>query len=161
MVAIAGPEATPVLTAATLSLRPVRLGASFAQKSRTVYLDGMAPSSEPLIIDVNARLEQLFRDFESHGAPGAVESNTFLLHLTGTNPGDHLLTIGPEGSQWQHDYTGNADVEVTMETIDLIAVIDGRIDARLAVASERIEVAGDLQLARQLVATLMPDLPDS
>lgn len=123
----------------------------------------MVQESEPIIVDPGARLEQLFRDFESHGAPGATESKTFLLHVTGDATTDHLLTLAPSGASWDHECEPDAasDVEITMELADLIAVIDGRIDARLAVASERIEVAGDLQAARTMIGMVLTDLVEA
>ncbi len=122
----------------------------------------MVQDSEPLIVDAGARLEQLFRDFESGGAPGAKEASTFGLRITGVEAGSHLLTLGPDGASWDHDWQGDpaADVEITMEFDDLIAIIDGRIDARLAVASERIDVDGNLQTARHMLGMLTPDLAE-
>jgi hypothetical protein len=48
-----------------------------------------------------------------------------------------------------------------METSDLVAIIDGQIDARLAVASERIEVGGNLDTARRMLAFIVPELAEA
>jgi hypothetical protein len=112
-------------------------------------------------VDIEGRLEQLFRDFEAQGAPGATGTTTWLLRLSGEGAGDHLLTLGPDGAAWQHGCSGDADVTITMETSDLVAIIDGQIDARLAVASERIEVGGNLDTARRMLAFIVPELAEA
>lgn len=113
--------------------------------------DDQAPT-----LDAASRLQQLFRDYETHGAPGATAESSYLFRLTGVGAGNHLLRLGPGWASWQHDWEGNADVTVTMEANDVLAVMDGTLDGRLAFASERIEIEGDLDLARKMIHLVSP-----
>jgi putative sterol carrier protein len=122
----------------------------------------MSIETEPLTADAGSPLEQLFRDFETHGAPSATSESSYLFQLTGEGGGNHLLRLGPGWASWQHDYDGAADVTVTMEANDVLAVINGQLDGRLAFASERIEIEGDLELARKMVdlVTAQEEVPE-
>ena len=106
---------------------------------------------ETIEIDTPTRLQQIFADFAAHGAPVATTTTTYLFRLTGDGGGQHLLTLAPGNAQWTSDFEGDADVVVTLDTDDFIAIADGEIDGAFAVASERIEIDGDRQIALSMI----------
>lgn len=107
--------------------------------------------------DAAGRIEEIFRAFEKKGAPGATEASTFLFDLQGPSGGRHLLRVDPTGVAWQKDYRGAADVTVKLSVEDFLSIADGTFDGRLAVASERIEIEGDLSAAEKLLSSIEPD----
>ncbi len=111
----------------------------------------MTTETEVQPLDHAARLAEIFADFEFHGAPGATTAKTYLFKLAGEGGGQFLLTLSSEGANWQSDYEGDADVCISLTTDDLIAIADGEIDGRFAVASERIEIEGDMEAGAQMI----------
>jgi putative sterol carrier protein len=105
-----------------------------------------APAPDP-----RARIEEIFRAFETKGAASAPRTATFRFQLEGEGGGSHQLSVGPERVAWQPDATGAADVTVRLSVNDFLAIADGNFDGRLAVASERIEIAGDMEAAEQIL----------
>ena len=107
--------------------------------------------------DAAARIKEIFEAFESKGAVGAEGPASLLFRLEGEGGGEHLLRLSPEGVSWEKDYSGDADVEIKLSVADLLAIADGNFDGRLAVASERIELAGNLELAEKVLGWIEPD----
>ncbi len=111
-------------------------------EGETTELAPAPPASE--------RIEEIFRAFEAKGAPHADAERVFIFELTGDDGGRHALEVGPTAVRWRRDYSGSGDVTVRLSVEDFLAIADGRFDGRLAVASERIEVTGDLDAAERL-----------
>ena len=107
--------------------------------------------------DPAERLEEIFHAFEAKGAVGATEPMTFVFELEGDVGGTHALLISTDGVTWKRDHEGDADVTVKLSTEDFLSIADGNFDGRLAVASERIELSGNLELAECLVAFIEPE----
>jgi putative sterol carrier protein len=105
------------------------------------------------------RLKEIFDAFVAKGAHGASETSRFVFDLTGDGGGRFLLTLAPDAVTWR---TGDADAEgdvtVKLAAADFVAIADGDFDGRLAVASERIEIAGNRPLAESLLKLVEPDV---
>ncbi|HYC53856.1 MAG TPA: SCP2 sterol-binding domain-containing protein [Candidatus Binatia bacterium] len=102
------------------------------------------------------RLKQIFDAFVAYG-PGATATTTrYLFRLTGQAPGAYLLVVSPEGVSWQSADSTPADVTIRIDAGDLVAIADGSLDGRLALASEKMELEGDLELAAQMVNSICP-----
>ncbi len=95
------------------------------------------------------------------GAPGATTTTRYLLKLAGTATGTFLLEVGPDGVHWKNGDGESADVTIKIDTSDFIAIADGSLDGRLALASEKIELDGDLASAAQLLRLFFPEDPDA
>ena len=115
-----------------------------------------AEESEPQP-STDERLSEIFSAFEEYGAAGATESHTCLFRLTGDAGGDYLLTTADGKATVEKDGSGDADITVTLPAEDLVRMADGDFDGRLAVASERIEIDGDLELAAALLGIIEPE----
>ena len=115
-----------------------------------------AEESEPQP-STNERLSEIFSAFEEYGAAGATESQTCLFRLTGDTGGDYLLTTADGKATVEKDGSGDADITVTLPAEDLVRMADGDFDGRLAVASERIEIDGNLELAAALLGIIEPE----
>jgi len=108
-------------------------------------------------VDVAARLEEIFRGFEAQGAPGAGAPLSCRIELEGEGGGSHLLHIAPEGVSWEADTQApGADIGVRLSVEDFLAIADGKFDGRLAVASERIELSGNRELAENVLSWFEP-----
>jgi putative sterol carrier protein len=102
------------------------------------------------------RLSQIFDAFVAYG-PGAATSTTrYLFRLTGQAPGAYMLVVSPEGVKWQSGEAPDADVTIKIDAGDLVAIADGSLDGRLALASEKIELEGNLEAAAQMVNAICP-----
>jgi putative sterol carrier protein len=112
---------------------------------------------EIVVVDKAARIEEIFRGFETKGAVGASGDASYLFELEGDDGGTHLLKVSPTGVSWESGYSGEADVSVKLSVDDFLAVADGNFDGRLAVASERIELSGNMELAEGLVGYIEPE----
>jgi len=108
-------------------------------------------------LDAAGRIEEIFKAFEKKGAPAADTAATFLFDLQGATGGRHLLRVAPGSVAWTKDYAGDADVRVKLSVDDFLAIADGTFDGRLAVASERIEIDGDLTAAEKLLSAIEPE----
>lgn len=108
-------------------------------------------------VDVGQRLGEIFHAFEAKGAAGATEALTLVFQLEGEHGGSHALRISPEAVTWESGYTGEAEITAKLSVDDFLAIADGNFDGRLAVASERIELEGNLELAETLVALIEPE----
>ena len=115
-----------------------------------------AEESEPQP-STDERLSEIFSAFEEYGAAGATESQTCLFRLTGDAGGDYLLTTADGKATVEKDGSGDADITVTLPAEDLVRMADGDFDGRLAVASERIEIDGNLELAATLLGIIEPE----
>jgi len=116
------------------------------------------PETEAVVeIDKAARIEEIFRGFEAKGAIGAPGDASYLFDLEGDAGGTHLLRISPTAVKWESGYSGEADVSVKLSVEDFLAIADGSFDGRLAVASERIELVGNMELAEGLVGFIEPE----
>lgn len=104
-----------------------------------------------------ARIEEIFRGFEAKGAVGADGDATYLFELEGSDGGTHLLRVSPGQSKWEPGYAGDADVSIKLSVEDFLAMADGSFDGRLAAASERIELSGNMELAEGLIGFLEPE----
>lgn len=107
--------------------------------------------------DAGGRIEEIFRAFEKKGAPSAEAETSFLFDLQGESGGRHLVRVAPGSVVWTKDYAGDADVRVKLSVDDFLAIADGTFDGRLAVASERIEIEGDLAAAEKLLSAIEPE----
>jgi len=116
------------------------------------------PPSPPTVQD---RVREIFAAFEAHGAPGTAAASRYLLRLGGSATGTFLLEVGPEGARWKNGEGETADVTVRIDTSDFIAIADGSLDGRLALASEKIELDGDLASAAQLLSLFFPAEQDA
>jgi hypothetical protein len=107
------------------------------------------------------RVREIFAAFEAQGAPGATTTTRCLLKLGGLATGTFLLEVSPAGVHWKTGEGQSADVTIKIDTSDFIAIADGSLDGRLALASEKIELEGDLQVAAGLLKMFFPADPDA
>ena len=63
--------------------------------------------------------------------------------------------------RWKNGEGETADATISLDTSDFIAIADGSLDGRLALASEKIELDGDLAAAAQLLRLFFPADPDA
>jgi putative sterol carrier protein len=110
---------------------------------------------------VQDRVREIFAAFEAQGAPGATTTSRYLLKLGGNATGVFLLEITPSGVHWKNGEGETADATISLDTSDFIAIADGSLDGRLALASEKIELEGDLAAAAQLLRLFFPADPDA
>lgn len=106
-------------------------------------------------------MREIFAAFEAQGAPGATTTTRYLLRLGGNATGVFLLEVGPDGVRWKQGENESADATIQLDTSDFIAIADGSLDGRLALASEKIELEGDLQAAAGLVRLFFPTESDA
>src|SRR5690242_15820196 len=111
------------------------------------------PATQPTLQD---RVREIFSAFEQQGAPGAVTTTRYLLKLGGHATGTFLLEVTPSGVKWKNGEGESADVTIKIDTSDFIAIADGSLDGRLALASEKIELDGDLGAAAVLLRIFFP-----
>lgn len=111
------------------------------------------PPAPPTIQD---RVREIFSAFELQGAPGATTTTRYLLKLGGNATGSFLLEVTPSGVHWKNAEGEDADVTIKIDTSDFLAIADGSLDGRLALASEKIELEGDLQAAAGLLRLFLP-----
>jgi hypothetical protein len=114
-------------------------------------MDQQSPAPTP---DAGARIEEIFRAFETKGSQPDAAAATYVFDLQGPAGGRHLLKIGAGAAKWERDYAGDADVKLKLSVDDFLAIADGTFDGRLAVASERIEIDGDLAAAENLLEAI-------
>ena len=107
--------------------------------------------------DPGARIQEIFEAFAAKGARGTEQPATFLFMLDGTAGGSHLLRLDAGSVRWEHAYEGPADVTIKLTVDDFLAIADGTFDGRLAVASERIELSGNLEFAEALLGWIEPE----
>jgi hypothetical protein len=110
---------------------------------------------------VQDRVREIFAAFEAQGAPGATTTTRYLLKLGGNATGVFLLEVTPSGVHWKNGDGETADATISLDTSDFIAIADGSLDGRLALASEKIELDGDLTAAAQLLRSFFPADPDA
>jgi hypothetical protein len=110
---------------------------------------------------VQDRVREIFAAFEAQGAPGATTTTRYLLKLGGNATGVFLLEVTPSGVHWKNGDGETADATISLDTSDFIAIADGSLDGRLALASEKIELDGDLAAAAQLLRLFFPADPDA
>jgi hypothetical protein len=110
---------------------------------------------------VQDRVREIFAAFEAQGAPGATTTTRYLLKLGGNATGTFLLEVAPSGVHWKTGDGETADATISLDTSDFIAIADGSLDGRLALASEKIELDGDLAAAAQLLRSFFPADPDA
>lgn len=101
-------------------------------------------------------MREIFAAFEAQGAPGATTTSRYLLRLGGNATGTFLLEVGPGGVRWKQGENETADTTIRLDTSDFIAIADGSLDGRLALASEKIEIEGSLEAAAGLVKLFFP-----
>lgn len=106
-------------------------------------------------------MREIFSAFEAQGAPGAIAGSRYLLKLGGAATGTFLLEVDPSGVHWKNGEGENADVTIKIDTSDFIAIADGSLDGRLALASEKIELEGDLGAAATMLRLFFPTDPDA
>ena len=116
------------------------------------------PTAAPTVQD---RVREIFAAFEAQGAPGATSATRYLLKLGGSATGTFLLVVTPSGVHWKNGEGESADATIKIDTSDFIAIADGSLDGRLALASEKIELEGDLPSAAQLLSLFFPADPDA
>lgn len=116
------------------------------------------PTAPPTVQD---RVREIFAAFEAQGAPGATTTSRYLLKLGGSATGTFLLEITPSGVHWKNGEGEITDSTIKIDTSDFIAIADGSLDGRLALASEKIEIEGDLPSAAQLLSLFFPADPDA
>lgn len=116
------------------------------------------PTVPPTVQD---RVREIFSAFEAQGAPGATTTTRYLLKLEGSATGVFLLEVTPSGVHWKNGEGESADATIRIDTSDFIAIADGSLDGRLALASEKIELEGDLPSAAQLLSLFFPADPDA
>lgn len=137
--------------------RLVRVAAPVARGDGAVYKTGVsnadAATPPPTIQD---RVREIFGAFEAQGAPGATTTTRCLLKLGGNATGTFLLEVSPSGVSWKNGDGESADVVIRMDTSDFIAIADGSLDGRLALAAEKIELEGDLGAAAVLPLLFFP-----
>lgn len=114
------------------------------------------PSTPPPPPSIQDRVREIFSAFEVQGAPGATARSRYLLRLSGNATGTFVLDVSPEGVRWQQGESEDADVTIRIDTNDFIAIADGSLDGRLALASEKIELEGDMDAAARLVTLFFP-----
>lgn len=105
---------------------------------------------------VQDRVREIFSAFEAQGAPGATTTSRYLLKLGGNATGTFLLEVSPSGVHWKNGDGESADVTIRIDTSDFIAIADGSLDGRLALASEKIELEGNLEQAAQMLPLFFP-----
>jgi putative sterol carrier protein len=110
---------------------------------------------------VQDRVREIFAAFEAQGAQGATTTTRYLLKLGGNATGTFLLEVTPSGVHWKNGDGETADATISLDTSDFIAIADGSLDGRLALASEKIELDGDLTAAAQLLRNFVPADPDA
>jgi len=110
---------------------------------------------------VQDRVREIFGAFEAQGAAGATTTTRYLLKLGGSATGTFLLEVSPSGVHWKTGEGESADATILIDTSDFIAIADGSLDGRLALASEKIELEGDLASAAQLLRLFFPADPDA
>jgi|GEM_PF-2593246 len=103
------------------------------------------------------RLRQIFDAFALQGAAAATHTTRYLFRLTGPSAGSILLQVTPQGVTWTPTDTETADVTIKLDASDLVAIADGSLDGRLALASEKIEIEGDVEAAARMVAEICPE----
>ena len=118
-------------------------------------------STAPPAPTVQDRVREIFAAFEAQGAPGATTTTRYLLKLGGNATGVFLLEVTPSGVHWKNGDGETADATISLDTSDFIAIADGSLDGRLALASEKIELEGDLTAAAQLLRNFFPADPDA
>ncbi len=119
----------------------------------------METTETPTPAAIADRLKEIFDAFVAKGASGAAETSRFVFDLTGEGGGRFLLTLAPDVVTWKAGYAEpDADVTVKLAAVDFVAIADGDFDGRLAVASERIEIAGDRALAERMIDLVEPDV---
>lgn len=111
------------------------------------------PNTPPSVQD---RVREIFSAFEAQGAPGATTTSRYLLKLGGNATGTFLLEVSPSGVQWKNGEGEQAEATIRIDTSDFIAIADGSLDGRLALASEKIELEGDLEAASRLLHLFFP-----
>ena len=105
---------------------------------------------------VQDRVREIFSAFEAQGAPGATSPSRYLLKLGGNATGTFLLEVSPSGVHWKNGDGESADVTIRIDTSDFIAIADGSLDGRLALASEKIELEGNLEQAARMLHLFFP-----
>ena len=110
---------------------------------------------------IQDRVREIFAAFEAQGAPGATGTSRYLLKLGGTATGTFLLEVSPTGVHWKTGEGETAEATIRIDTSDFIAIADGSLDGRLALASEKIELEGDLTAAANLLSVFFPADPDA
>jgi hypothetical protein len=110
---------------------------------------------------IQDRVREIFGAFEAQGAPGVTTTTRYLLKLGGNATGTFLLEVSPDGVHWKNDDGETADVTIRLDTSDFIAIADGSLDGRLALASEKIELEGDLTAAAGLLRLFFPAQADA
>ena len=110
---------------------------------------------------VQDRVREIFSAFEAQGAPGATTTTRCLFKLEGSATGTFLLEVAPSGVHWKNDDGETTDVTIKIDTSDFIAIADGSLDGRLALASEKIELEGDLPTAAGLLKLFFPGDADA
>lgn len=105
---------------------------------------------------VQDRVREIFSAFEAQGAPGATSTSRYLLKLGGNATGTFLLEVSPSGVHWKNGDGESADVTIRIDTSDFIAIADGSLDGRLALASEKIELEGNLEQAARMLHLFFP-----
>jgi len=118
----------------------------------------METTETPTPAPIADRLKEIFDAFAAKGARGATQASRFAFDLTGDGGGRFVLTLAPDAVTWTsgHD-DAETDVTVKLSAADFVAIADGDFDGRLAVASERIEIAGDRALAERMLDLVEPD----
>ncbi len=101
-------------------------------------------------------MREIFAAFEAQGAPAVTTTTRYLLKLGGNATGTFLLEVSPDGVRWKQGENETADATIRLETSDFIAIADGSLDGRLALASEKIELEGNLEAAAGLVRLFFP-----
>ncbi|HEY2775540.1 MAG TPA: SCP2 sterol-binding domain-containing protein [Candidatus Binatia bacterium] len=102
------------------------------------------------------RVREIFSAFEAQGAPGATTTTRYLLKLAGSATGTFVLEVSPTGVRWMNGDGESAETTIKLDTSDFIAIADGSLDGRLALASEKIEIEGDLAAAATLLRLFFP-----
>lgn len=95
------------------------------------------------------RIEEILTAFETTGAIGPGSPVTCAFDLVGDGGGRFGLKVDASGVS--RSDADSADLSVKLSVDDFLAIADGNFDGRLAVASERIELTGDLQIAESLI----------
>ena len=117
------------------------------------------PTTAP--ITLQDRVREIFSAFEAQGAPGAVTTTRYLLQLGGAATGTFLLEVSPTGVRWETGEGRESDVVIKIDTTDFLAIADGALDGRLALAAEKIELEGDLGAAALMKKLFFPADTDS
>lgn len=115
-----------------------------------------APAPTPPPRTLQDRVREIFDAFVAQGAPGAATTTRYLVKLGGAATGTFILEAGPEGVSWKNPEGVDPDVTIKIDTTDFVAIADGSLDGRLALASEKIEVEGDLAAAARMTQLFFP-----